>query len=632
MNDTVSTSSPETFHFQAEVQQVLDLVVHSLYSKKEIFLRELISNASDALDKLRFESLKHPTWMAGDAALQIKLEADPSNRTLTISDNGIGMTRSEVIDHLGTIAQSGTRAFLSQLAENQATDVNLIGQFGVGFYSVFMVADRVEVITRHASSPAEQASHWVSGGKAEFTLETVTKSERGTDIILHLKPAEDEFLDAYRLKHIVHTYSEHLSFPILMKKEIEKKEDETVAVESEWEAINRATALWTLPKKDITDTQYAEFYKQIAHDFEDPLIWNHARTEGKSEYTSLIYIPKRAAHNAFFKEQKNGLKLYIQRVFILDEVEYFLPGYLRFVRGVIDSQDLPLNVSREILQHNDKVESIKSGLTKKVLGLLEKLSENKESYQKFWSQWGRVFKEGVSEDRTNYDRIVKLLRFVSTESKTTDDLLTLDEYVERMKPVQENIYYLIADQWQTALDNPHLEWFRQKGIEVLIFHDRIDEWLINQLSDYEGKKWCAINKADLDWKSMDQNHETPVLTEQDDALIQRLKELLKDDVADVRASEQLVDSPCCISTKENDWSVQMQKWMRSVGESVPEQKPILEINLSHPLVNALKTLEDEQAWSEWARFFLSAAYLAETGQLATPMAFLKPLYRWLSHE
>ncbi len=611
-----SALKKETFGFQTEVKQVLHLMIHSLYSNKEIFLRELISNASDAADKLRFESLRDPMLLADDPDLKVWISLDKEAKTITIRDNGIGMTRDEVIQNLGTIAKSGTREFLSTLTGDKAKDSQLIGQFGVGFYSSFIVADKVIVTTLKAGAPATEAVLWSSTGAGEYELEMTFKESRGTEVVLHLKPDEEEFLNDWRLKHIITKYSDHLTLPVLIKND--KNEDEIV---------NRATALWTLSKNEITDEQYKELYKHISHDFQDPLVWTHNKVEGKLEYTTLLYIPEHAPFDLGHAGKIHGLKLYVKRVFIMDNAEQFLPNYLRFVRGIIDSNDLPLNISREILQSNRIVDTIKTSVVKRVLGILEQLAtDDKPKYEIFWKAFGQVLKEGSAEDFANKEQIAKLLRFASTHSGNTDQTVSLEDYIARMPESQTKIFYVTADTFNTASHSPHLEIFRKKGIEVLLLTDRVDEWLMTHLTEFQGKSLQAVTRGGLDLgdladKTEEEQHKK---AETDfEETVKKMKELLQSSVKDVRLSQRLTDSPACIVLDEQDLSSQMERMLRASGQHIPTQKPILELNPEHRMIQHLKNEQDSVRFEDWAHILLDQAILAEGGQLEDPAGFVQ---------
>ncbi len=621
----------ETLGFQAEVKQIMDLMVNALYSNKEIFLRELISNASDAADKLRFEALSDSQLYEDDAELKIHLNFDPEGKTITLSDNGIGMSREEVVEHLGTIAKSGTREFLSNLSGDQAKDSKLIGQFGVGFYSAYIVADSVTVKTRRAGMTSEHGVQWTSTGKGEYDIENIEKPSRGTEIILHLKENEDEFLNSDRLKHIVTTYSDHISLPILMEKAPEKTEEEADSENDEvtYETVNRATALWTLPKQSIKDEEYSELYKHIAHDFEDPLTWAHNRVEGKLEYTSLLYIPKRAPFDLYDRERRHGMKLYVKRVFIMDDAEQFMPGYLRFMKGIVDSNDLPLNISREILQNNRVVEGIRSGCVSRVLSMLEGMAkDNPENYATFWKTFGTLLKEGPGEDYPNQQRIAKLLRFSTSHDDVTEQKISLDDYLSRSKEGQDKIYYITADTFQSAKNSPHLEIFRKKGIEVLLLSDRVDEWLVSNLSEYEGKKLQSIAKGDLDLGDMEDEtvkEEQEAQVKDFESVIKQAKDVLDGKVKDIRLTHRLTDSPACVVVDDMDMSAHMQRIMESAGQGFPGGKPIFELNPEHPIILGLKQEADDARFAEWVNILLDQAILSEGGSLDDPASYVKRL-------
>ena len=610
----------ETLEFQTEVRQLLGLMIHSLYSNKEIFLRELISNASDACDKLRFEALSNDALYDGDSELKIRVSFDKDKRTVTVSDNGIGMTREEVMENIGTIAKSGTRQFFDSLTGDQSRDMELIGQFGVGFYSSFIVADEVTLITRRAGAAVDEAVCWVSDGEGSYTLEAVEKQSRGTEVVLHLREDEDEFLEAYRLRSIITKYSDHISLPIEMASMEEGKEDE-------FESVNNASALWKCPKRDISDDEYKEFYKHVAHDFGEPLVWSHNQVEGTQSYTTLLYIPKQAPFDLWDREHRHGIKLYVRRVFIMDDAENLMPQYLRFVRGLVDSDDLPLNVSREILQKNKFIDTIRAASVKKVLGLLENMVKNEaEKYAEFWAQFGRVMKEGPAEDFANRERIAKLLRFASTHSDTDEQSVSLEDYISRMQPEQEKIYYVTADSFAAAKNSPHLEVFRKKGIEVLLLHDRVDEWMVSHLTEFDGKALVSVAKGELDLGKLgDEGEEESakqVETEFKD-LVTRIQDALTDDVKEVRISHRLTDSPSCLVLEEHEMAVHLQQVMKQAGHALPNTKPILEVNPGHPLVVRLKDEQDQEKFSEWSHLLFEQAMLNEGGQLEDPTAFVK---------
>ena len=618
----------ETLGFQTEVKQLLQLMIHSLYSNKEIFLRELISNASDAADKLRFEALSDDALFEGDTDLKIHVSYDKDARTITVRDNGIGMTRQEVIEHIGTIAKSGTAQFFESLTGDQAKDAHLIGQFGVGFYSSFIVADRVTLTTRRAGLGAEHGVRWESAGEGEYSLETIERPERGTEIVLHLREGEDEFLDGHRLRTIIRKYSDHITLPILMPKEAVGEESDKSG-EIEWEVVNRASALWTRPKSEISDEEYKEFYKHVAHDFEDPLAWTHNRVEGKYEYTSLLYIPARAPFDLWDRERRHGIKLYVRRVFIMDDAEQLMPNYLRFVRGVIDSNDLPLNVSREILQHNKVIDSIRAGSVKKVLGLLEDMAKNEpEKYATFWQEFGRVMKEGPGEDFANREQLARLLRFSSTHTDSETQDVSLADYVTRMKDGQQAIYYITADSFAAAKNSPHLEIFRKKGIEVLLLADRVDEWLVSSLTEFDGKPLKSVAQGELDLGELEDEEEKKAHEKTDEQfkdLVTKVKESLGDKVAEVRLTHRLTSSPACLVTGEQDMSANLERILRSAGQHVPATKPVFELNPEHPLVARLKAEDNEELFKDMAEILFDQALLAEGGQLDDPATFVRRL-------
>ena len=621
-------SQKETLGFQTEVKQLLNLMIHSLYSNKEIFLRELISNASDAEDKLRFAALKDDSLFEGDPELKIRLDFDAEKNTVTLSDNGIGMNRDDVIQNLGTIAKSGTAEFLKQLSGDEKKDSKLIGQFGVGFYSSFIVADSVEVYTRRAGAPVEEGVHWESKGDGQFTIENTDLNERGTRIVLHLKDDAKEFADGFRLRNLVKKYSDHISFPVVMKSESEEEGEK-----DKYETVNDATALWTLSRSEIKDEEYKEFYKHIAHDFEDPLTWSHNRVEGKLDYTSLLYIPGRAPFDLYNREAPRGLKLYVQRVFIMDDAEQFLPLYLRFTKGVIDSNDLSLNISREILQNDSTVESIRTAVTKRVLDMLSKLSKKEpEQYQKFWNEFGTVLKEGPAEDFSNREKIGGLLRFASTHTGEQAQTVSLDDYIGRMKEGQSKIYYITADNFMAAKSSPHLEVFRKKGIEVLILSDRIDEWMMGYLNEYDGKQFQDVARGDLDLGEVeteeDKKHKEEAAEEHKN-LLERIKTALDDRVQEVRVTNRLTDSPACLVVGDFDMGAQMKKIMEAAGQKVPDSKPIFEINVDHPLVQRLENEQGEDRFKELSAVLLDQATLASGEQLQDPGAYVSRLNRLL---
>ena len=621
-------SQKETLGFQTEVKQLLQLMIHSLYSNKEIFLRELVSNASDAEDKLRFAALKDDGLYEGDSELKIRLAYDAEANTVTLSDNGIGMAREDVVSNLGTIARSGTADFLKQLSGDEKKDSKLIGQFGVGFYSSFIVADQVDVFTRRAGAPASEGVHWVSKGDGEFTIETVERAQRGTEIVLQLKPEAKEFADGMRLRNLVKKYSDHISFPVVMVSESEEEEEK-----GKDETVNDATALWTLPRTEIKDQEYKEFYKHISHDFEDPLSWSHNKVEGKLDYTSLLYVPARAPFDLYNRETPRGLKLYVQRVFIMDDAEQFLPLYLRFTKGVIDSSDLSLNVSREILQNDSIVDSIRTAVTKRVLDMLSKLSKKEgDEYQKFWNEFGAVLKEGPAEDFGNREKIAGLLRFASTHVGEEAQNVSLGHYIDRMKEGQKKIYYITADNFMAAKSSPHLEVFRKKGIEVLILSDRIDEWMMGYLNEFDGKQFQDVARGELDLGDVeteeDKKHQEEA-TKEHQGLLERIKKALEERVQEVRVTNRLTDSPACLVVADFDMGAQMKKIMEAAGQSVPDSKPIFEINVDHPLVQRLEREQSEDRFGELSAVLLDQATLASGEQLKDPGAYVTRLNRLL---
>ncbi|HEX7387367.1 MAG TPA: molecular chaperone HtpG [Castellaniella sp.] len=622
------TKTAETLGFQAEVKQLLQLMIHSLYSNKEIFLRELISNASDACDKLRFEAIDHPELLEGDTDLRIRVTFDKAARTITISDNGVGLSRDEAIANLGTIARSGTREFFSQLTGDKQKDAQLIGQFGVGFYSSFIVAEKVSVHSRRAGTAAVQAVLWESDGQGEFSIAPLEKADRGTSVTLTLRADEDEFLSGWKLREVLRRYSDHISLPVqMLKEEWDEKKSEQV-ITDEWETVNQANALWARAKSDITDEQYKEFYKHVSHDYEDPLAWTHNRVEGRSEYTQLLYLPKKAPFDLWDRDARRGVKLYVKRVFIMDDAEQLLPSYLRFVRGVVDSADLPLNVSREILQESRDVRTIRDGCAKRILGLLEDLVENRpDDYTVFWEQFGQVLKEGTGEDPANKDRIAKLLRFASTHTDSPAQVVSLAEYVGRMKEGQDKIYYLSADSYAAAAHSPHLEVFRRKGLEVLLLSDRVDEWMLSYLRDFDGKSLASVAKGGLDLDKLADEAEKKQQAEAAEAFkptIERLKTALGERVKDVRVTARLVDSPACVVVDENELSPHLMRMLKAAGQEAPEVKPILEVNPRHALVKRLEAQADP-FFGDWAELLLDQALLAEGASLKDPAAFVKRL-------
>ena len=622
-----ATANRETLGFQTEVKQLLQLMIHSLYSNKEIFLRELVSNASDACDKLRFEALNNAALYGDDSELKIRVAFDNAARTITISDNGIGLSRDEAVAHLGTIAKSGTKEFFSALTGDQAKDAHLIGQFGVGFYSSFIVADKVTVISRRAGVDANQAVRWESAGEGEYTVEMVEKPVRGTDVVLHLREGEDDFLGGWKLKSIIRKYSDHITLPIVMKKEEWKDGEQQLTDEDE--TVNQASALWVRSKSEITDEQYTEFYKHVAHDFEDPLCWTHARVEGKQEYTQLLYIPSRAPFDMWDRNARHGIKLYVRRVFIMDDAEQLMPLYMRFVRGVVDSADLPLNVSREILQQSKDIDNIRSGCTRKVLSMLEGLANSdeaadKEKYAKFWEAFGAVLKEGVGEDSANKDKIAGLIRFASTHGDGDKQIVSLADYIARMKDGQEKIYYVTADSFNAARNSPHLEIFKKKGIEVLLLSDRVDEWVVGHLTEFDGKQLQSVAKGGLDLGKLEdeaEKQEAEKAADEYKELLEKVKTSLGDKVKDVRVTYRLTDSPSCLVSDEHDPSGNLARLLKAAGQKAPEVKPILEINPQHPAVMRLKY--EEARFDDWAALLFEQATLAEGGQLDDPAGFVK---------
>jgi len=623
------TSPKETLGFQAEVKQLLHLMVHSLYGNKEIFLRELVSNASDACDKLRFEGLADGTLVEGDPEFRIRVSYDRAARTLTVSDNGIGLTRQEVIDHIGTIAKSGTREFFERLTADAAKDAQLIGQFGVGFYSSFIVAERVVLLTRRAGAPADEGVRWESGGEGDYTIEPVRKDSRGTDVALRLRPGEDELLSGSRLREILRKYSDHITFPILMKKEQWDPAVKAQVATEEDEQVNQASALWAQPKSEITEKDYQELYTHVAHDFEPPLAWAHAKVEGRQEFTQLFFIPRRAPFDLWDRDTRHGVKLYVRRVFIMDAADELLPAYLRFVRGIIDSGDLPLNISREILQQSSDVAQIRAASVKRVLGLLEDLAEHQqEKYGTFWSEFGRVLKEGVIEDGANRERIAKLLRFASTHTDSADQAVSLADYVGRAKPGQDAIYYVTADSFSAAKNSPHLEVFRKNGVEVLLLTDRIDEWVVSHLSEYEGTKLLSAAHGSLDVTKLGEASSTVTeeLKEQEyKDLVARVQDVLKDRASGVRLTHRLTDSPACLVADERGISRHLERILRESGQRLPASKPILEINPDHPVVQRLKQEGDLTLFADWSHILFDQALLAEGGELEDPATFVKRL-------
>jgi molecular chaperone HtpG len=631
----MAASEKQTLGFQAEVKQLLQLMIHSLYSNKEIFLRELVSNASDAADKLRFEAINRGELFENDPDLKITVTFDKAARTITIADNGIGMSRDEAIEHLGTIAKSGTREFFSKLSGDQQKDAALIGQFGVGFYSAFIVADRITVDSRRAGLPASEAVRWQSGGEGDFTVEAIDKPGRGTSITLHLREGEDEFLSSWKLKSIIRKYSDHISLPILMQKEEWDDDKKETVLKDEFETVNQASALWARNKSEITSEQYEEFYKHVAHAFEGPLAYTHNRVEGRSEYTQLLYIPARAPFDLWDRNKRGGIKLYVKRVFIMDDAEQLMPIYLRFVKGVIDSSDLPLNVSREILQESRDVRVIREGSTKRVLGLLEELANSddaaqKEKYAAFWKEFGQVLKEGIGEDQGNKERIAKLLRFASTHNDSDAQNVSFADYIGRMKEGQDKIYYVAADSYAAAKNSPHLEIFRKKGVEVLLMTDRVDEWMLSFLHEVEGKELVSVAKGDLDLGKLEDEAEKKQHEETEAGykdLIAKMKTALGDKAKDVRITFRLTDSPACLVADENELSGNLLRMLKAAGQNAPESKPILEINPDHALVQRLKY--EEARFDDWAHLLFDQASLAEGGTLSDPAGFVKRLNEML---
>ena len=627
-----AASGKETRGFQAEAKQLLNLMIHALYSNKEIFLRELVSNASDACDRLRFEALTDAALFEDDQNLAIRVGYDAEAQTITVSDNGIGMARQEVIEQIGTIAKSGTQEFLQSLTGDQVKDAHLIGQFGVGFYSAFIVADKVTLMTRRAGLTSEHGVRWESSGEGEYSVETVNKDARGTDLILHLREGEDELLSSGRLRDILRKYSDHIAIPILAKKEEQKDEgDATQGQQSkdEDEQVNRASALWARPKSEITEQQYEEFYKHVAHDFEPPMAHTHAKVEGRQEYTLLLFIPQRAPFDLWDREHRNGIKLYVRRVFIMDDAEQLMPAYLRFVRGVVDSNDLPLNVSREILQQSTDVDAIRAAAVKRILGLLEDLAENQQDkYARVWREFGRVIKEGVGEDVSNRDRVAKLLRFCSTFNDSEDQTIALSDYVSRMKGGQAKVYYITADSFAAARNSPHLEVFRKKSIEVLLMHDRVDEWVVSHLTEFDGRPFQSVAQGYLDLGTLAEDAE--VQEQRDSAgdykpLLERVQKVLGQTAREVRLTYRLTDSPACLISDQHGMSMNLERMLKAAGQAVPTIQPVLEINPHHPIVDQLKRETDDERFSDWCHILFDQAMLAEGGQLDDPAGFVKRL-------
>jgi molecular chaperone HtpG len=619
----------ETLGFQAEVKQLLSLMIHSLYGHKEIFLRELVSNGSDACDKLRFDAIADPGRLEDDAALTLRVSYDEAARTITVSDNGVGMSREEVIEHIGTIAKSGTREFFKNLGTDAAKDAQLIGQFGVGFYASFIVADKVTLLTRRAGASIAEGVRWESAGQGDYSIETIEKASRGTDVILHLRVGEDELLSGAKLRQVLRKYSDHITVPILMRKSKWDEASKAEVLIDDEEQINQASALWARPKSEVTEEQYHEFYKYVAHDVEPPLAYTHAKVEGRQEYTQLLYIPQRAPYDLWDRDHRHGIKLYVRRVFIMDDAEQLMPAYLRFVRGVIDSSDLPLNVSREILQESRDVETIRNASTKRVLGLLDELAEHQpDKYATFWKEFGRAFKEGIAQPGENHDRLAKLVRFASTHADSDAQSVSLSDYVSRMKDGQSAIYYITADGYPAAKNSPHLEIFSKTGVEVLLMYDRIDEWVVATLTEFDGKPLQSVARGDLDLGALGESgtQETP---EAEDAahgeLLDRVKKALADRASDVRVTHRLTDSPACLVSEAHGMSTNLERLLKASGQDVPVTRPILEINPNHPIVERLKSEEDGPRFSDWSQILFDQATLAEGGQLDDPATFVKRL-------
>ncbi|MBT3623543.1 MAG: molecular chaperone HtpG [Gammaproteobacteria bacterium] len=623
----MTTAQKETLGFQSEAKQLLHLMIHSLYSNKEIFLRELVSNANDAIDKFRFESLSNSELASVTEELRIRIDVDEDAKTVTITDNGIGMTRDEAISHLGTIAKSGTAQFLDSLTGDQKQDSQLIGQFGVGFYSTFIVADKVVVESRSAKVTKDEAVRWTSEGEAEFEVETIAREEAGTSVILHLKPDEVEFADGWRIRNIVKKYADHVSVPVVMK-QMATEEDK----EPEDEVVNSAKALWTRSRSEVSEDEYKEFYKLVSHDFQDPLKWSHNRVEGKLDYTSLLYIPSKASFDLYQRESPRGVKLYVQRVFIMDDAEQFLPLYLRFIRGIVDSNDLSLNVSREILQKDPAIDSMRSALTKRSLDMIEKLADDEETYQVFWDEFGQVLKEGPAEDFGNREKIAGLLRFATTESTSATQNQSLKSYIERMKPEQDKIYYVAAENYHMAANSPHLEIFRKKGLEVILLHDRIDEWLVSHLAEFDGKQFQDVAKGELDLGDLQDTEEKQQQEETEEefkGLVEKISKLLEEDVEEVRMTHRLTESPSCLVVSEDDMGMQMRRVLESAGQAVPENKRIFELNPDHPLVQKLNDESDSDRFNDLARVLYDQAQLAEGSQLNEPATYVARLNKLL---
>ena len=630
MNDEVnSAQNKETMGFQTEAKQLLHLMIHSLYSNKEIFLRELISNASDAIDKVRFQSLSNPGLVGEDANYNIRVDLDKDASTVTITDNGIGMSRDDAIANLGTIAKSGTSQFFDSLTGDQQKDAQLIGQFGVGFYSSFIVADNVVVESRSAAQAPEDGVRWSSAGEGDFEVETITREDRGTSIILHIKPEEEEFLDSWRVRSVIKKYADHISVPVIMKGEAMPPAEGEEAQEPEDETVNTAKALWTRSRSDVSDDEYHEFYKHVSHDYQEPLVWSHNKVEGKLDYTSLVYIPSKAPFDMWQREAPRGLKLYVQRVFIMDEAEQFLPLYLRFVKGIVDSNDLSLNVSREILQKDPAIDSMRSALTKRVLDSLEKLAKNdSEKYQSFWSEFGQVMKEGPAEDQNNKEKVANLLRFATTQGDSEVQDQSLQDYIARMKEGQDKIYYVAADNYSTAKNSPHLEVFKQKDIEVLLLSDRIDEWLMSHLMEHEGKQLQDVTKGSLDLGDLEgeeEKQEQEKIEEDFKDLVERIKDVVGEKVEEVRITHRLTDSPACLVVNDDEMGMQMRRILESAGQEVPATKRIFELNPKHPLVEKLKAEQDSERFSDLTLVLFDQSMLAEGGQLDEPSSYVQRL-------
>jgi molecular chaperone HtpG len=625
IEQTPTAKDKQTHGFQAEVRELLQLMIHSLYSHKEIFLRELISNASDAADRLRFAAIAEPALLAQDPDLQITIEGDPKAGTVTIRDNGVGMTRDEAIANLGTIARSGTAQFFKSLSGDQQKASQLIGQFGVGFYSAFIVAERVEVESRKAGTPEEEAVHWESRADGDFTVETIQRADRGTTVTLHLKEDSKEFADPFRLRSLIRRYSDHIGFPVRMRKEGEAS--------LEYETVNQAKALWTLPRTEIKDEEYKQFYQHLSHDFTDPISWSHNRVEGKREYTSLLYIPGRAPFDLWQRDAARGLKLYVRRVFIMDDAEQFLPLYLRFVKGVVDSSDLPLNVSRELLQQDPEVEAIRNGLTKRILDMLSKIAKDEpEKYATFWKEFGNVIKEGVGQDYANRAALLSLLRFASTNEATNEPTVSFAQYLERMKPGQDRIYFVIADNIDAARSSPYIERLKDRGLEVLLLAERIDEWVMGQIDEFEGKRLKDVSRGDLELGGLESEADKKQHDEElkeSKGLLKRVKDAVGDKIAEVRVSSRLKDSPACLALGEHDMGANMRRILAATGQKVPESKPTLELNVGHPLVKYLEGVADSEQFNEFAQVLYEQAALAEGSQLANPVEYVQRLNRLL---